>query len=200
MREIGDANANEVVLAFLRAEAGSSKYGPSVLERLSGRVELLEEPDLRNDEENSIRIQVLGEWRGYGRDTHLFAGFPSDVTWKRVELSRSEVQELLLGRGLWSDISDDTRSVAEAAQTLTDPAYAGDERTAIISAIAERDRAGAFFEPLIVVSPPSGSPRVLVEGYKRACAYAWWLGGPDVEAFHGRSPYIADWSFWNTGR
>jgi hypothetical protein len=150
VQRIAAATEDQVVLAFLRAEQYSSRYGQAVRDAIAGRPELLAEPNLSNESENELRRQALA-YRGYGQNVALFAGFPADVSWSSVRLPREEVQELLLGFGIWPDLTGESRVLRVVAEKLRQPAMSTDERVGIVRSIAELDRAGSQFEPLVFV-------------------------------------------------
>ena len=66
---------------FLLTELRSERLGTAI-QRLLGQKQLtpaiIEHPDLNVLSENDLRADLLGEWRGYGRDGDVFKGFPDD--------------------------------------------------------------------------------------------------------------------------
>ena len=76
MIELGIASEDDVVLAFLRAEIDSPKWGPDYLRVLQDlrldRVSLIDAANLAGSHAGVIRKDVLGAVRGYGRDEALF--------------------------------------------------------------------------------------------------------------------------------
>jgi hypothetical protein len=184
-----------MVLAFLRAERHSSRYGNAVERAFRDRPQLLDAPNL-NDEENDIRREALW-YRGYGTNEALFTGFPDDVEWWLVSLTRAEVADLYLGAGQWHDLTEGTRRVAAVASNYERIVLEDDPRVnEAIRAIVTADRAGGTFEPIVIVSTSPEGPHVLIEGYARASAYAATPDGPDVEALVGYSPHMSSWEFW----
>jgi hypothetical protein len=167
MERIASATEDEMVLSFLRAERTSPRWGEQVMHKLAGRSELLDEPDLGSDTENQARRYVLGSYRGYRRNAYLFEGFPNDLEWYRVRLTRSEVCELLVGRGQWDDLTKTTRKVGIAAKNATAIISSEDARANAILAIIEGDHQGRSFEPLIMAALSPDGPHVLIEGYSR---------------------------------
>ena len=90
MIEFGPASEDAVVLAFLRAEIDSPKWGPSysdLLRRLHlDRDPVIDAADLEDAGGCETRKAVLGAVRGYGCNDALFTGFPPDTTWRRVRI------------------------------------------------------------------------------------------------------------------
>jgi hypothetical protein len=124
--------------------------------------------------------------RAWRERSGLFDGFPRDVEWKCVALTRDEVLAILyIDWDWWLRVSKGTRlaSVAADAQGRDD----GDR--AIASAAATNPK-------LIAVTDPERSKLVLLEGHVRLTAYAAFPEYlPDaLEIYLGTSPSMADWS------
>jgi hypothetical protein len=135
------------------------------------------------------------QYRGYP-DASLFDGFPADVTWSRVSLTRPEICTLLYGKGGgmegWMRASRGTRLVAEVA---SNPGSLDPATEAIIDAIVERVRSDGHVSELIVATTAPGAPLVLVEGYKRATAYCRTLpDDAEVPALLGTSVRMGEWT------
>ena len=118
----------------------------------------------------------------------LFGGFPDDVAWERVALTRDEVLAILyINWDWWLTVSRGTRlaTVAAEVQGRDD----GDR------AIAE---AAAGNPELIAVTDPGRARLVLLEGHVRLTAYAAFPEYlPDeLEVYLGVSPHIGEWSEW----
>jgi hypothetical protein len=126
--------------------------------------------------------------RQWGERTGLFAGFPDDVAWERVALTRDELLGILyINWDWWLTVSKGTRLARVAAKV-----QGGDEGDRAIAAAA------ATNPPLIAVTDPARSKLVLLEGHVRLTAYAAFPEYlPDeLEAYRGVSPRIAEWSEW----
>ncbi|PRY21646.1 hypothetical protein [Pseudosporangium ferrugineum] len=72
-RRVGEA---EVVLAFLRGELDSARFGAAVRRAVAeaGGLDLVRRPDLGCEEENRARERALAVSRGW-RDSGLFDGW-----------------------------------------------------------------------------------------------------------------------------
>jgi hypothetical protein len=192
-----DHPPTRLVLSFLRAERYSGRYGEYVDAALAGQSHLLEEPDLDDPDENVARKAALAKYRGYGADAWLFKGFPSEVEWWLVTLSRAEVSGLYYGHGVWSHIVSGEHRVSDGVRALRLLEVKEPETYAAISAVIEGLRSGQTFERIIVAAESPQARHVLVEGYSRATAFSAALGDDtEVEVFAGYSPDMHDWFFY----
>jgi hypothetical protein len=71
MRTIRDASEDEMVLAFVRAEAYSARFGPVFRQAMGGK-QAVYNPDLSDVSASAVRKQALAAVRGYGQDAFLF--------------------------------------------------------------------------------------------------------------------------------
>jgi hypothetical protein len=118
----------------------------------------------------------------------LFAGFPDDVAWERVALTRDEVLAILyINWDWWLTVSNGTRLATVAAKV-----QGVDEGDRAIAAAAVTNPA------LIAVTDLERSKLVLLEGHVRLTAYAAFPEylPEELEAYLGVSPRIAEWSEW----
>jgi hypothetical protein len=72
-----------VVLAFLRGELDSHRFGAAVRAALdaAGGPQLVATPDLNCESQNRARAAALTAARDWRANRGLFSGFPDDVTW-----------------------------------------------------------------------------------------------------------------------
>jgi hypothetical protein len=195
--ERGPATANDVVLAFVRAEIDSSRFGEcyrSVLaSRRLSRAELIEEADVTNIAHNAARAQLLQACRGYPNQA-LFNGFPPDIKWRRVEIEHTELHRLQYANYPdWTALSGGTRRVVDAVAKIDSSSDA--KRVDPIKGIAARLRAGHRFPELIAVEQAPQN-LVLVEGHARATAYAAVRPSWNLEFFLGSSAKLVNWVFY----
>ncbi len=202
MIERGPATEDEMIAAFLRAEIDSSRYGDNCvragLAALGLERRLIDVPNMTDSAENGVRRQLIG-YRGYEAREALFAGFPRDVTWRRVELETGDfetmryINDTVTTTPHWANLSDGTRLVSAGARNLRQrPA---DPDTQQIGAIAQALRNGVYFPPLIAAQHREGS-LILIEGHSRATAYVMEHFAGVVEAFVGSSPSMPSWVFY----
>jgi len=203
MVELGPATQNEMILAFLRAEIRSSRYGEFIVQNLAPTgfdERLIDLPNLADETENNARERLLC-YRGWP-NTALFQGFPRDATWRRARLEARDFETMRYiddadsGKH-WVEISDGTRLVTVGARNLRQ--RPDDLATQQIAAIAEQIRTGLRFPELITVQADNAS-LILLEGHSRATAYVIEQFVDDVEALVASSPLMPAWHFYRRPR
>lgn len=193
MKIIGPATEDEMILAFVQAEYQSPvhrhKYEALGLNAAYTWEELMMHADLKDQTQNALRKHLLTNTRGYEKRSHLFAGFPDDVTWERVALSPDEIATL-------KHLNDDgvvaraplTRRVGESAANFG-KVYHHEGMAKITTDIKK----GVKYPELIVVEV--GSDLVLLEGNTRATAYRVSGDKEYKNCLLGRSPNMKQWAF-----
>ena len=196
MNIIRDATEAEMVFAFLKAEIGSDRFGDHVRSCLQD-LNLLNEPDLGDEEANRKRSEALGCYRGYGRNAHLFEGFPSEVEWKLASVTVEELGAFRYARvPPWTTESGQALSVRDGAQDLETKPDAREKATVldIEHALQTHSLTVGQFEPVIAAAEGVESIHVLVEGHSRATAYVRALRPEKtIEIIAG---YVADLKRW----
>ena len=97
MKKIKDISEDEMISVFLRTEINSnrwSKFILSLLKKDGKNRNIIDNPDLSNQEENMYRKDLLGNYRGYGGNSDLFTGFPDDVNWIRAKINKEELKKV----------------------------------------------------------------------------------------------------------
>jgi hypothetical protein len=196
MIERGPATADDVVLAFVRAEVDSSRFGDCYRRFLANsrlsRSELIERADVTNPAQNEARAQLLQACRGYPNRL-VFRGFPADIEWRRADIEHSELERLRYANYAdWTALSGGTRRVVDAVGNVDGSSDM--KRVEPIKGIAKRLREGYRFAELIAVE--QGRNLVLVEGHARATAYAMVRPPWNLELFVGSSARFGDWAFY----
>ena len=118
----------------------------------------------------------------------LFAGFPDDVEWELVTLTRDEVLAILyINWDWWLEVSKGTRLATVAAEV-----QGRDEGDRVVAAAA------ATNPELIAVTDLEHSKLVLLEGHVRLTAYGALpeLLPDELDVYLGVSPRIAEWCQW----
>lgn len=204
MIEHGSARECDVVLAFLQAEISSSRYADKYilpllnLNNLS-RHNLIDHPDLENESDNCYRQAILQRYRGYGTNTLLFKGFPSDVVWQFVEVEPQDHPLLFYAKeDSWIKLSEGTRSVERGASRIARFEEVG-ETADRIRAIQQDLTDGKLMAPLVLVK---GDDRtlILVEGHSRATAYVGLCCPRNIPALLGFSSTMRNWHFYWRGK
>jgi len=199
---LGPATADEMVLAFLRAEIDSPRFRSSqglLLRELLQQIgydpnSLIDSGDIGCAQANAVRRDILRQWRGYGDDKLLFAGMPTDVAWRRARLQPDEIGRLqYCNHPTWVKLSGPSRLVADGAANIG-KVEAQDNVCKHVAQLAIRVRLGERFPELILVQALGGG-FIVLEGHTRATAYVLAPVRVPVEALIGSSPGIGQWAF-----
>lgn len=162
MRLLADITEDAMVAAFPATEIRSERFGGvlrELLERDGLSSRLVKQPNLQSTAENLSRRRLLGAFRGYGENRDLFEGFPGDVRWQRVTLTRAEtVQVRYIRYSYWEELTGGTRIPADGVARIraNRPVY-GVPMDGFLRAEAAL-RQGAVFPELIVVRAGQGAP------------------------------------------
>jgi hypothetical protein len=165
--ENGQATTDEMVLAFVRAEARSPNWGNhyerSAWNRGMNLAQLIDGLDF-SPAANQSRRGLLADVRGFQGGQGLLRDFPHDVVWRRAEIEPLDHNRLLyVNDRNWSKISRGTRRVRDANRGANH-----DLNSAVVS-IIDAICGGQTFPELILVE--DGNDLVIVEGNDRATAY-----------------------------
>jgi len=167
----------EMVAHFLLTELRSERFGTAIrrlLERKQLAPAIIEHPDLNDLSENGLRADLLGEWRGYGRDGDVFKDFPDDVQWWRAFLSSTDLERIkYLNDAYWIDFSGGSRLVRDAATRIVGGAMP--DVAAGYRSLAQALESGARFPELILLYNPREDELVVLEGHVRVTAYLVYL-------------------------
>ncbi len=135
MRTVRPISEAEMVALFLATEYPSPRTHQlilQVLQREGWPPGIIEQPNLRDGQENARRRRILGAYRGYGQNTdyfeglppdveytNYFEGFPLDVQWERVMLSRQELEQVkYIEYDYWVELSRGSRLPRDAASNI----------------------------------------------------------------------------------
>jgi hypothetical protein len=210
MRLLRAASEDEVVAAFLRAEADDAgRCQESILERLGSDRQSLDtvtRPNLSDPGQNAYRRRLLGELRGFGRAERMFIGFPPRVEWHRAALSRDELLEVLYiddrdSDNFWVTLSGGSRRPREAAVRIragNGPPWAiGVWDLTGCEAVVRRLREGSLPELILATTPAPGRV-VAVEGNSRLTSFALYPARlPEViEVFCAVAEGLESWGLY----
>ncbi len=175
MRLVAPASEDEVVALFLRTEIGSVRFRDDILrllERDGVPRKIIDYPDTSDDTENAYRRELLGKFRGWGRNAGMFQGFPRDVRWYRAVVSRKELAWVrYIDYDYWVELSGGTRLPADAARRAREGVDVFGVPSSGFLPLARAVREGSVFPELILVGRDESSYLVVMEGNARLTAY-----------------------------
>jgi hypothetical protein len=194
------ARESEVVLAFLRGEIHSDRFGNDVRRALidAGGLELVRNPDLDSDEENRAREGALSAAKGWP-SAELFEGFPEKVEWYYGVLQPDELERVrFIDYSYWNELSGGSRRPSDVLPTLQTgrlPTWLTELGTSWCFDFAAQLATAEVVDDLIVMATPDLGELVLLEGHARLTAIS--VGGLQrrltVRAYLGLSAAIDQW-------
>ncbi len=166
-----------MVAAFLKAEVFSSRFGEEVrkaMQLFGAGEDNVVRPDITNEQQNALRAQVLGEYRGYRQNREMFEGVPDSLTWYEAEITREEVGNLrYVDYSYWNELTDGTHLVKDGVRNIRRGKIVYDVPHSRFWAIADNIGRGEYgFEPMILWGQDVGASLVVLEGHLRATAFA----------------------------
>jgi hypothetical protein len=175
MRHLGPIAEAELVAHFLKTEIESVRFRAEILalvRRARRGRRLIDEPNLGSEAENALRRQLLGEFRGYGRQEGIFRFVPKETAWHRYALNREEVARVrYLNDDYWIELSGGTRSPVDAARRIRAGIEVFGQSTQWALGLAREVEQGTLFPELILVGTDEGGPLTVLEGHARLTAY-----------------------------
>lgn len=170
MRIIEPVSNDYVVCHFLQTEIKSDRFKQkiiSTLEKLHQTREIIDDPNLSNQDENQIRARLLKDFR-----TSTFHKFPEDVKWFRATLTKDELIKVkYIDYSYWNELSKGTRLPSQAAKSVIEGLeFYGESNEGFIKA-AEHIKSGGTFPNIILVAKDEKSDLVILEGHLRMTAY-----------------------------
>jgi hypothetical protein len=199
MRKLWDISEEEMIAVYLQSEFHSLRFRPAIeayLQRERIDPHVLQVPDWQNAHENALRRTILGAYRGYGRNEDYFMGFPADVHWERVTLTKQELEQVrYIEYDYWVELSGGTRMAVDGAKNARAGKVVFQVSSDGLVSLANELRPGAQFPTLILVAKDVNAYRVVMEGHVRLTAYliaAEYLPS-ELEVILGYSEHITDW-------
>ena len=187
MRFLQNVTEEEVIKAFLAAEATSPRFGKELARLRRG---------------NMSDKELLAIWRGYP-DQLLFNGFPHDVRWVRVMLEEVDFNRLKYindadSDNYWVTLSGGTRLVKDGAAMVRSRVEIFHQPNDGFWEIAKCIKAGKSFPPVICVAQDVSSDAVILEGHARMTGYflAYERIPFELEIFMGFSSNISQWKLY----
>ena len=196
MRTIRGVTEDEMIFAFVRAEAYSARFGP-IFRQVMGGKQAIYNRDLTDASANAARRRALAVVRGYEQNAYLFRGWPEDVQWKLVAVSVEELGGFLYANDpTWTTLTQGSRIVRDGAANLETVPTHEDAKPNIL-AVERGVLGGQKLEPLIAAATDQSAQHILVEGHARATAYVRVLEpGQETEVIVGYSPGLAGWHYF----
>jgi hypothetical protein len=197
MRVLRDATEEEMIEAFVLAELDSIRHGGDHYLQLAGGD--LSRYRGQSPLASALRRVALFHFRGYGRNALLYAGFPTNATWKLVAVPISELREWLYAHEqTWLALSESTRLVRVGARNVG-KVQKMKETSDCILAVEQDVRNGKTYPPIIAAALSESSPHIIAEGHTRATAYVRALDPEvEVEVIVGYSSALPMWGFYGT--
>ena len=175
MKMMRDSSEAEMVFEFLRTEFYSDRFSEQLkkaMNSLSIDDQILLSANLENKEENTLRKELLGEFRGYGRNKELFENFPSQIEWSICSFSKDDLEKIkYIDYSYWNELSAGTRSPLIAAKAVKEGATIYGQSTEGFLNAAKYLEDGGLFQNMIFLTADFNS-FVIVEGHLRMTAYA----------------------------
>ena len=204
MRQARPATEDEVILAFLRGELDSPRFGDAIRDALEtgGGIPLVSCADTASLQENEARRRALASTRGWATGAGLFAGFPADVTWTHGLLEHEELDRVrFIDYSYWVELSGGSRWPVEVVPTLRAgrlPAWMKDLGTDWCFQLAQTVGERSALDDLIIVGTPDLDRLVVLEGHARLTALfvAGLQHELDVSAYVGTSANIESWALF----
>jgi len=197
MRKFEEITDNEMILAFIQAEADAPRWAARYLESGLQPEDSSPDADPKDAGQNQRRRSALAHARGYGRDQALFTGLPSNMTWYRVVAT---VGELAASQHLryrtFIQLTSGSRLVRDGgknAETIQVQEGLSERILDLAQAVSKGER----HPPLIAVAPDVAAAPVILEGNTRASAYVRELRSEEeIEVILGVSPAVSAMAFF----
>lgn len=173
MRIVSQIQEDEVIAEFLFAEINSERFKEGILNALGNQdLNLLIKPNLNDQAENQIRRDILGQTRGFGRNTDLFENFPTEVKWYKALFQKQDLNEVMyINYSYWNELSSNTRLPMQASKNILNQIEVFGVSNQGFLDINLAIKKGKVFPKLIFVSMNENSRVVVLEGHARLTAY-----------------------------
>ena len=176
MKILRSSSEAEMLLCFLKAEYTSPRFAEDLhaaMAQCHAEPELILQGDPENEMENALRAEVMGQFRGYGRDEELFQNFPvGKADWVYAQLEAEDLARIrYIDYSYWNEISNGTSCPLDAVGNIRADHRIFDVPHDRFLAGEQFLRSGGKFPPIVLLWSEKG-PYVIVEGHLRMTAYA----------------------------
>ena len=174
MKYIREASEYEMIYEFLKAELQSERFRDDILRvmtELNLGLQLIENADLNNPVENEKRKLILGKFRGYGQNEHLFENYPDVGRWIYAEAEEGDLANIYyINYSYWNELSKNTRSPLVAAETIREGIEIyGVPNDNSIKGVKYLENSGDF--PPVILLTAGYKSYIILEGHSRMTVY-----------------------------
>ena len=165
-----------MVYEFLKMEIASDRYREeieTILKEMQVNRYIITNGNIMSEQENGLRTEILGRFRGYKKHDNIFGSFPSNIEWIWTEFDREDILKIMyIEYSYWNELSYYTGSPLEAAKyILAGKSVFGTMPTTDYIEIAQKLKDGHRFPPLIFLTDESEKRYIILEGHVRMTAY-----------------------------
>lgn len=175
MKIIRKSCEDEIILNFLIGELESDRFNFELRKTLSSlnlTSTIITNADLNDKKENNSRKEILGEFRGYGRNVDLFKNFPSIESYTLCEFSDHDLKNIYyINYSYWNELSDGTSSPIVAAKNILNNKVVFDISNKPFLNGVNLLEEGKTFIPLIFLTSDYKT-FIVLEGHSRITIYA----------------------------
>jgi len=122
MKFLRKSTEDEIVLNFLTGELASSRFSKDLLQTLhalNAKETIITNANLNNKEENLLRKEILGLFRGYNKNKDLFENFPNITEYSLCQFSENDLNNIFyINYSYWNELSNNTSSPLEATKNI----------------------------------------------------------------------------------
>ena len=199
MKIIRQISWDEMILEFLLSELDSIRFKEGIIKEFQKYLvdeDIVIKADLTNKNENEIRLRIFEEYRGFNDEDGLFTGFPKDIRWFYVELSKEELLSVYyIDWSYWNLLSNKTRLPLKAAGNIKKGIEIYEVSNEGFYQASREYRRGKKYKKLILVGENENRKIVVLEGHLRLTVYAMNedILPNKIEVILGFSKDIAKW-------
>jgi hypothetical protein len=174
MKILSKSSENEMIALFLNGELKSARWADKIekiIEKENINKNIIENPNLNNNDENNLRKLVLRIFRGYN-NKELFENFPKKIDWNWVLLDKNDILKIkYITYDYWEELSNGTRYAKDSVINIKNNIEIfGVSNNGFIK-ISEYIKNGNKIDPLIILAPVTKNDNMIVlEGHARITA------------------------------